>query len=146
MTPLQLATFYSMIANGGHSVRPHLMKGNSETPFSPALEIPDRYLEPLREALAGVVSDEAGTGRYAGRVAGIEMAGKTGTSQNPHGLDHSIFVGYTPVDRPWVLAVAIVEEAGHGSTVAAPLVGRLLKKALELYPEGVDSSPVGGGT
>jgi penicillin-binding protein 2 len=101
-------------------------------PFDEAEKYPERLFEPLRESLEGVVADENGTGHYAGMLTGVEMAGKTGTAQNPHGDDHSIFVGYAPVENPEVLAVAIVEGAGHGSTVAAPLVGRLLKRYFEI--------------
>jgi penicillin-binding protein 2 len=130
VTPLQLAVFYSMIANGGSFVRPHLLKSGGEVAGPSALRLPFSVVQPLQVALAGVVSEEKGTGRYAGEIAGVKMAGKTGTAQNPHGEDHSIFVGYGPVDNPRILMVAVIEEAGHGSSVAAPLVGRLLKKYL----------------
>lgn len=130
VTPLQLAAFYSMIANGGQPIRPHLVLGGEMTTDGDD-KYPERLLEPLQKSLEGVVAEDKGTGHYAGMVTGVEMAGKTGTAQNPHGDDHSIFVGYAPVEKPEVLAVAIVEGAGHGSTVAAPLVGRLLKRYFE---------------
>ncbi len=132
VTPLQLASFYAMIANGGYPVRPHLIKNGSvaEPELQPAL--PEMVIRPLQQALAGVVLEEKGTARYAAMRVGIEMAGKTGTAQNPHGEDHSIFVGYAPIGEPEILALAIVEGAGHGSTVAAPLVGMMLKRYLEL--------------
>jgi penicillin-binding protein 2 len=134
VTPIQLAVFYSMIANGGRVVHPHFVFGEDNS-FDPQVVLPERLLEPLQKSLAGVVLEEKGTARYAGMLSGIEMAGKTGTAQNPHGDDHSIFVGYAPVTRPEVLAVAIIEGAGHGSSVAAPLVGQLLRRYFE-FSEG----------
>jgi penicillin-binding protein 2 len=134
VTPLQLAAFYSLIANGGDPVRPHLIKDN-DVPVGGNGKIPARLIEPLQKALIGVVAEEKGTGWYAGWVADVEMAGKTGTAQNPHGEDHSIFVGYAPVSNPELLAVAIIESAGHGSSVAAPFVGQILKKYLEISGE-----------
>ncbi len=126
-TPLQLGVFFSMIANGGHFVRPRVVRGADNSAGEQRHGLSPDVIEPLRKALEGVVADEKGTGRYAGRITGMEMAGKTGTAQNPHGADHSVFVGYAPVATPELLIVAIVEGAGHGSSVAAPLVGELLK-------------------
>ena len=134
VTPLQLAAFYSMIANGGNPVRPHLVEWTGAS-VERSNKMPENLFKPLQQALAGVVAEEKGTARHAGLVAGVEMAGKTGTAQNPHGDDHSIFVGYAPVTDPEVLAVAIVEGAGHGSSVAAPLVGRLLRRYFEISGE-----------
>jgi penicillin-binding protein 2 len=145
LTPLQLAVFYSMLANGGRFVRPHLIPEiDGEEPVS-VEPFPPEFLSPLLDALASVVRDERGTARYAGATVGIDMAGKTGTAQNPHGEDHSIFVGYAPPEEPEILAVAIIEGAGHGSTVAAPLVGRLLKRRLEDLGLGGDFMGETGG-
>ena len=132
VTPLQLASFYAMIANGGYSIRPHLILDNETAPRPVRPSRPMSVLDPLQKALAGVVMEPRGTAHYAGTLAGIEMAGKTGTAQNPHGEDHSIFVGYAPLTAPEVLAVAIVEGGGHGSSVAAPLVSQLLRRYIEL--------------
>jgi cell division protein FtsI/penicillin-binding protein 2 len=59
------------------------------------------------------------------------MGGKTGTAQNPHGNEHSWFVGFAPVENPEIVAAVIVEQAGHGSTVAAPFVRTLILRYLE---------------
>jgi penicillin-binding protein 2 len=135
VTPLQLAAFYAMIANGGYEVQPHLIRNGSIMQPEPGPVLPEEVIIPLQQALAGVILEEHGTARYAAMRIGIEMAGKTGTAQNPHGDDHSIFVGYAPIENPQILAVAIVEGAGHGSSVAAPLVGQLLKRYLEISNE-----------
>jgi penicillin-binding protein 2 len=55
------------------------------------------------------------------------VAGKTGTSQNPHGEDHAWFVGYAPWNDPVIAVCVMVENAGHGGAVAAPMAGRILR-------------------
>ncbi|EFQ24100.1 peptidoglycan glycosyltransferase [Aminomonas paucivorans DSM 12260] len=121
MTPLQLARVYAAVANGGHLVIPHL---NSRERFPRKdLRIPQSGLRSLQRGLEEVV--RSGTGKRAGAF-GVTVAGKTGTAQNPHGDDHAWFVGYAPVERPRFVAVALVEGGGHGSSVAAPLVGKIL--------------------
>ena len=65
------------------------------------------------------------------------ICGKTGTAQNPHGNDHALFVGYAPIENPEIVVCAGVENAGHGSEIAAPVVGRVIenymKKKLGLF-------------
>jgi penicillin-binding protein 2 len=62
------------------------------------------------------------------RVAGIEVAGKTGTAQNPHGKDHAWFVGFAPFDHPKIAICVLVENAGFGGVVAAPIAGMCIEK------------------
>lgn len=133
-TPLQVAQFFCGLANKGIVYRPHLVKAkilpngvrqevvpevSFKLPFSQAT------LEILFEGLTQVVEGEHGTakGLYTDRY---RIGGKTGTSQNPHGEDHSLFVGMAPLERPEIVVCAIVENGGHGSEVAAPLVGRII--------------------
>jgi penicillin-binding protein 2 len=87
--------------------------------------IDQRLLQSLRRAMEGVVSAERGTGR-ASAIPGIRVAGKTGTSQNPHGEDHALFVAYAPVDEPEVALTVIMENAGHGGAMAAPVARSIL--------------------
>ncbi|MFQ6009346.1 MAG: penicillin-binding transpeptidase domain-containing protein, partial [Candidatus Zixiibacteriota bacterium] len=56
------------------------------------------------------------------------VGGKTGTAQNPHGEDHSWFVGIAPLEAPEIVVCVIVENAGHGSEVAAPIAGMIIEK------------------
>jgi penicillin-binding protein 2 len=77
----------------------------------------------VRKGMEEVV--KSGTGKASG-VYGVSVTGKTGTAQNPHGDDHAWFVGYAPSDAPRYVAVALVEGGGHGSSVAAPMVGQVL--------------------
>ena len=61
----------------------------------------------------------------------IVIGGKTGTAQNPHGEDHSLFVGYAPAEKPEIVVFVVVENAGHGSTVAAPIAAKIIKRYIE---------------
>ncbi|HTY08724.1 MAG TPA: penicillin-binding protein 2 [Candidatus Edwardsbacteria bacterium] len=138
VTPLQLATLYAAIGNDGVLWRPHLllraetadgevirreMRVFDRLPLSPAT------VAALKSMLWGVVNEEGGTGGAA-RIAGIDVAGKTGTAQNPHGKDHSWFAGFAPRERPAIAVAVIVENAGHGSDVAAPIAGQIMASYL----------------
>ncbi len=157
VTPLQLTTLYGIIARRGDLMDPYLVSqiedvaGNELYRRDPTvkreLDIPDEVFDRIISALEGVVSDDRGTGRVA-RGAGVPVAGKTGTAQVvrlqelpegeedvPYELrDHGWFAAYAPVNRPKVVAAVVVEHGGHGSSSAAPIVTRLIKKYGELYP------------
>lgn len=137
-TPLQLAQFYAGLANGGKVFKPHLLRSiigpdgretfrGGEHAFS--LPFSEPTMQILREGLFNVIQGPRGTARGA-RITGSSLAGKTGTAQNPHGNDHSWFVGYAPADNPEIVACVIVENAGHGSTYAAPAVRNIIKTYL----------------
>ncbi|MCU0606006.1 MAG: penicillin-binding protein 2 [Candidatus Edwardsbacteria bacterium] len=138
VTPLQLASLYGAIGNDGQRWKPHLLV-SAETAegavFRKELKIYDRLpLSPatiaaLKRALADVVNQPGGTGGAA-RVAGVAVAGKTGTAQNPHGEDHSWFACFAPADRPSIAVAVLVENAGHGSAVAAPIAGSIVRTYL----------------
>jgi penicillin-binding protein 2 len=122
-TPLQLARAYTLFANSENSlITPHLSKQTktSNYPMQKRFEA----LNIVRQALTEVVN--RGTGMMA-QVAGLKVSGKTGTAENPHGEDHSIFVGYAPADDPEILVCVIVENAGHGGSIAAPIAGKIIK-------------------
>jgi cell division protein FtsI/penicillin-binding protein 2 len=74
-----------------------------------------------------VVSEGTGTGA---RLFGVRVAGKTGTSQNPHGKDHALFICYAPADSPRVALAVVAENRGHGGSVAAPIAARVLSRML----------------
>ncbi|MEM1042341.1 MAG: penicillin-binding protein 2 [Bacteroidota bacterium] len=135
-TPLQLARQTAAIANGGRLVTPHLVGHQLDTetgervePRHSARSIPisDENLDIVRRGMELVV--EAGTARRA-QIEGIAVAGKTGTSQNPHGEDHSVFIAYAPADDPQIAVAAIIENAGYGSTAAAPIASLLIEQYL----------------
>ncbi len=138
ITPLQLAQFYCGLADNGVVYRPHLVKElihhdgsveNVQPEVSFHLPFSEKTLGILETGLELVVQGEHGTARRL-KNKNYRIAGKTGTAQNPHGEDHSWFAGYAPADDPQIVAVAIVENAGHGSEVAAPVVGEIFKAFL----------------
>ncbi len=142
-TPLQIARFFGAIGTGA-LVRPRLLlrvidaEGNAK-PGRPALRqevsVAGRVITLLQEAVEGVVENERGTGGAA-RVPGIRVAGKTGTAENPHGVEHAWFVAYAPAENPTIVVACILEEAGHGGSEAAPIVGAFLRRFFQVK-EGV---------
>jgi penicillin-binding protein 2 len=129
-TPLQLACAYTIFVNDGRIPMPHIIAKNDTTYFTTGLS--KEALTTVKNALAEVVT--RGTGTLA-RVRGIEVCGKTGTSQNPHGEDHSLFVGFGPADDTRILVCVVVENAGHGASVAAPITGRIIRAYLSSLPD-----------
>ncbi|MDR1020381.1 MAG: penicillin-binding protein 2 [Synergistaceae bacterium] len=126
MTPLQLARMYAVFANGGSLVTPRL---NAEKPpESSQVRITKAHMDSIKTGLREV--GRIGTGRSAGRY-GVDVAGKTGTAQNPHGQDHAWFVGYAPANDPKYVVTVLVEGGGAGSSVAGPLVGQMLAYLVE---------------
>jgi penicillin-binding protein 2 len=133
-TPIQLAMVAAEVANGGRAIRPHVVKEvRGESEFAP--ERPARAgvtadaaaWAAVQTAMEKVVSD--GTGGAA-RLPGVRVAGKTGTSQNPHGKDHALFICYAPADSPRVALAVVAENRGHGGSVAAPIAARVLSRML----------------
>jgi penicillin-binding protein 2 len=127
-TPLQMAAYTSTIANGGTYFAPHVVKavidrtagGRKEKPVvSEKLPISPSVWSIIQQGMYRVVNG-GGTGASA-RLAGIALAGKTGTAQNPHGRDHAWFVGYAPFRDPKIAVAVIVENGGFGGQAAAPI-------------------------
>ncbi|MFH2035290.1 MAG: penicillin-binding protein 2 [Candidatus Zixiibacteriota bacterium] len=139
ITPIQLAQFYCGLANDGKVYRPHLLKevirqdGTVEeikAVFSFKLPFSQKTLQTLNEALKLVVQGDEGTARGQ-RNKLYEISGKTGTAENPHGDNHSWFAAFAPSDDPKIAIVALVENAGHGSEIAAPLAAKIIRFYLE---------------
>ena len=122
VTPLQLACAFTLFANDGKIPIPHLIK--SEKTSYRETNISQEAIQLVKEGLLGVVA--SGTGMLA-RVKHIDVCGKTGTAQNPHGEDHSLFVGFAPANNPRILVCVLVENAGHGGSVAAPIAGKIMR-------------------
>lgn len=141
-TPLQLAAFTATIANKGTWHQPHLVRGyrsnDSDSLKTFAFEknklpVSERTFETMRQAMHGVV--DRGTGRLAA-VKNVKVAGKTGTAQNPHGEDHAWFVAFAPLENPVIALAVLVENAGYGGSVSAPVAGKLIN----YYLNGPDST------
>ncbi|MDP2807835.1 MAG: penicillin-binding protein 2 [bacterium] len=139
-TPLQMASLYAALANGGVWCQPHLlMKAEDytgkaltgEVISKRRLPLSDGTIAVLKQALYGAVNEPGHTGGAA-RIYGVKVCGKTGTAQNPHGKDHSWFVGFAPLDDPAIAVAVLVENAGHGSEVAAPMAGKIMQRYLEI--------------
>jgi len=139
VTPLQMAILYAALGNGGVIYKPRLMSrivshnGESiknQTEIVGSLPVSEKNLDILKEALLGVTVNEHGTARVAA-LPGIGVAGKTGTAQNPHGDDHAWFICFAPIENPEIAIAVLVENAGHGGSVAAPLAKKILDKYFE---------------
>lgn len=133
VVPLQMANLAATIANRGYYKDPHLIKSMHGT-FDTTLHvnkhsthIDAQYYEPIIEAMNWVVEKPGGTARRA-KIEGIEVCGKTGTAENPHGEDHSVFIAFAPKDNPKIAIAVYVENAGFGGTWAAPIASLLMEK------------------
>ncbi len=136
ITPLQMANVMAIVANRGFYYRPHLIKGIGEKQivkeeFTEKIfaGVDAKYYEPVIEGMSQAVN-QGGTGA-ASRIAGIEMCGKTGTVQNPHGENHAVFFAFAPRENPKIAIAVFVENAGYGGTWAAPIASMLVEKYLK---------------
>lgn len=133
-TPVQLANLAAIVANRGYYYTPHIIKAIGE-PDSLNSKFLDRhytsvdrqYYEAVVEGMRDVVL--AGTARNA-YIDSISICGKTGTAQNPHGDNHSLFIAFAPMDNPKIAIAVIVENAGYGTTWAAPIASLMVEKYL----------------
>jgi len=135
-TPLQMANIMAIIANKGYYVKPHLIKaiGDKKTISKEYVQknfvgVDERHFEPVIDGMQEAVNSPWGTAILS-RVPNIIMCGKTGTVQNPHGKNHSVFIGFAPRDNPKIAIAVIVENAGYGSTYAAPIASYITEKYL----------------
>lgn len=133
-TPLQMANVECTIANHGFYYTPHLIKQIGDKKIDKPefnkrnyVGVDAEYFEPVIDGMQDVV--DHGTAA-ASRIPGIIMCGKTGTAQNPHGKNHSIFVGFAPRDNPKIAVAVIVENGGYGASWAAPIGSYIIEKYL----------------
>ncbi|MFC1715171.1 penicillin-binding protein 2 [Candidatus Poribacteria bacterium] len=129
VTPLQMANVICVMANRGVSYKPRIVHQpeNDRPEILTDLrgKVSLRTIDTIRSALADVV--KRGYSRQAS-LPDHPAAGKTGTVQNPHGDDHAWFIGFAPFDRPEIAVAIIVENAGRGSEIAAPMAGQIFKR------------------
>ena len=135
MTTLQMANLAAIIANRGHYYKPHLLSAID----GDKLAIPTKYLEqhqvrinpeyfePVINGMEKVISQGTATSAY---VPGLDVCGKTGTSQNQRKVPHSVFFGFAPKINPKIAIAVYVENAGSGGAIAAPIGGLLIEKYL----------------
>lgn len=141
LTTLQMANLAALIANRGYWYPPHLAKEfRDKTPIPEQyrkkriVHVEPRYFDLVREGMAQCVI--RGTARSCA-IPDIAVCGKTGTSQNPHGDDHSVFFAFAPKDNPKIAIAVFVENAGWGASYAAPIASLMIEKYLRgsILPE-----------
>ena len=145
VTPLQIANLCATVANRGWYITPHIVKA------SEGIEIDPKYYErnytkvdtnEFKKVIHGMwraVNEPAGAGgtAYAAAIPGLDLCGKTGTAQNPHGADNSVFICFAPQDNPKIAIAAYIENAGFGATWACPIASLMVEQYLtgEIRPE-----------
>ena len=127
-TPLQLANQAATLANHGYYITPHL---NTELTSDPDLRhetgMDTAWFNLVAVGMHRVMTH--GTGRWY-NIDSLQMCGKTGTAQNPHGKDHAIFIGFAPQSDPKIAVAVVVENAGFGATWAAPIASLMMEQYL----------------
>lgn len=140
ITPMQMANLATIMANRGYYYIPHLVKSiegqdgiGEQYRIKHMTLIDSSYFPPIINGMYQAVNGEAGSGSTAriAAVPGLDICGKTGTAQNPHGADHSIFVAFAPKDNPKIAIAVYVENAGFGATYAAPIASLMIEKYLK---------------
>jgi penicillin-binding protein 2 len=134
VVPLQMANVAAILANKGHYYTPHVIKSvggkhhlDSSFAQKRVTKIDSKYFPTVRNGMFDVV--DFGTA-YRSRIPKIPYCGKTGTAQNPHGEDHSVFMAFAPMDNPKIAIAVYVENAGFGDKWAAPIASLMIEKYL----------------
>lgn len=135
-TPLQMANIMAIIANRGYYIKPHLVKGVGNDKHIDAkykekhyVGIDAKHFGPVIDGMQDAVNSSIGTATES-RIPNILMCGKTGTVQNVHGKNHSVFIGFAPRDNPKIAIAVIVENGGYGGAYAAPIASFITEKYL----------------
>jgi penicillin-binding protein 2 len=140
-TPLQMANAMCIIANKGFYYTPHFVDSIenetlADTQFVGKYRMKHVALEHISDTSFNIVQlgmhDVAVFGTaHAAAIEGINICAKTGTAQNPHGKDHSLFVAFAPMENPKIAICVVIENAGFGATWAAPIASLLMEKYLK---------------
>ncbi|KKB52759.1 MULTISPECIES: penicillin-binding protein 2 [Parabacteroides] len=134
-TPLQICNLAATIANRGYFITPHVVKEVQDTPLDTLYTnkryptIDSKYYDIVAEGMRNAV---LGGTCWRAAIPGIEVCGKTGTAENPHGKDHSAFIGFAPYKDPKVAICVYVQNGGFGAAFGVP-IGKLM---MELYLKG----------
>jgi penicillin-binding protein 2 len=135
-TPLQMANMTAAIANRGYYISPHIVKSVGDTLVSAPrfisrhnIDIDSANFEYIIDGMEQVVKG-GGTASNAA-LADIVICGKTGTAQNPHGENHSVFIAFAPKFNPKIAIAVYVENAGYGATYAAPIASLMIEKYIK---------------
>ena len=151
--PIQMACYAGAIGTRGIWRQPHVVqkirdKGTGQLlevkTRTQTIELSDRVWDILHEGMYRCVNEPGGTALIA-KVRGVKVAGKTGTAQNIHGKkDHAWFIGYAPVEHPKIAICVLIENAGFGGVVAAPIASMCIEQYLygELIRNGSNHNVV----
>ena len=137
-TPLHLANLCATLANRGHYYIPHIIKDSENVTIDPKYKekhytlVDTAHFPKVIGGMYRAVNSGFGSGGTASiaAVEGLEICGKTGTAQNPHGDDHSVFICFAPKDNPQIAVAAFIENGGFGASYAAPIASLLTEKYL----------------
>lgn len=137
-TPLQMANMTAAIANKGYFYIPHIVRsvGDNESIDKKFLtkqvvNIDTALFGPIIDGMEEAVNGGGGATASVAALKDITVCGKTGTAQNPHGKDHSVFIAFAPKDDPKIAIAVFVENAGFGATYAAPVASLMIEKYLK---------------
>ncbi|MGI6424751.1 MAG: peptidoglycan D,D-transpeptidase FtsI family protein [Tepidanaerobacteraceae bacterium] len=135
-TPLQMAKATAIIANKGKDIKPYIIQkivspvGNT-IDMKPSVTmtqvVNQQVAEKVKDLMVDVVRNGTGTKAF---INNIEVAGKTGSAENPHGIAHAWFVGFAPAEDPKIAVAVVVENAGSGGTHAGPIAREIILKYL----------------
>lgn len=135
ISPIQMANFVTVIANRGYYYTPHLIKQIGDKTELPEYrkkhytKIDSAHFNVVIDGMERVVNGQDGTG-FRARLDSVIVCGKTGTSQNPHGEDHSVFIAFAPRENPTIAIAVYVENAGQGARAASSIAGLMIEKYL----------------
>lgn len=144
VTPLQVVMFYAALGNNGVAMKPHILKAARSAGSDWRYVQPEQaYNLNYKHSTLAILMEGCRRVVQFGTAAGINddqvtMSGKTGTAQNPHGKEHAWFAGWAPYEDPQIAVCALVENAGHGSTYAAPICFQIAKQYL--FPPPPDTT------
>ncbi|WP_018343287.1 peptidoglycan D,D-transpeptidase FtsI family protein [Cytophaga aurantiaca] len=135
VVPIQMANLAALIANRGWYITPHFIKSIGkdghvleEYKKKHVSSVEPKYFDPIIDGMAQVV---LGGTAYWLQVKDIEICGKTGTAENPHGDDHSVYIAFAPKQSPKIAIAVYVENAGFGAMTAAPIAHLMIEKYLK---------------
>ncbi len=133
--PVQMANVVACIANRGFYYTPHIIKAvgtpkNINTKYAEKnfTTVPQQYFIPVVDGMERVL--KPGGTAYTSAIKGIDVCGKTGTAQNPHGKDHAVFLAFAPKNNPKIAIACVVENCGFGGVFSAPIVSLMIEKYL----------------
>jgi penicillin-binding protein 2 len=138
ITPLQMANMVAAIANRGYYYTPHIVKKiEGQDGIDPRFL--EKHVTPFDTSIYNVIikgMEGAVNGPGSGTALRVKLpdiiqCGKTGTAQNPHGENHSVFIAFAPKDNPKIAIMAYIENAGYGATWAAPVASLMIEKYLK---------------